>query len=259
MNIITNQSSLAKVAPEYLELLNELQTRVINHFGADFRAYYLLGSVGRGENIPGVSDMDSVIILRRAPNDKDELWEKVIKQEFEPKYPALSRLDISCIQDEELNEPNAERLRFIFKTDSVLIYGDDITAPFSSYPPGVQLAKLLNADYRKTLEDIRKDILEPDEEDQNDPEYIMEYARWMSKRVLRLCLGIVMIDNAFYTRNMQEISEKFLDLYPDYKLQVEKALNQYMHPTSNVNEAINFIDKMGVSIYKLADDKFNCV
>jgi hypothetical protein len=259
MNIITNQSSLTKVAPEYLELLHELQVRVINHFGAYFHAYYLLGSVGRGENIPGVSDMDTVIILRRAPNDEDELWEKAIQKEFEPKYPALSLLDVSCIQDEELNEPNEERLRFIFKTDSVLICGEDITSSFSSYPPGVKLAKLLNADYRKTLEDIRKDILEPDEEDQNNPKYVMECARWVSKKVLRLCLGIVMVDNGFYTRTMKIISEKFLDLYPNYKLQVEKALKQYIHPTSNVNEAVDFIDEMSISICQLADEKFNWV
>ncbi|BAZ12593.1 hypothetical protein NIES4071_44240 [Calothrix sp. NIES-4071] len=167
MNIITNQSSLAKVAPKYLELLHELQTRVKKDFGADLRAYYLLSSVGRGENLPGVSDMDTVIILRRAPNDEDELWEKAIQEKFEPKYPTLTLLDISCIHDKEFDDPNAERLRFIFKTDSVLVCGEDITASFSSYPPGVQLAKLLNANYRKTLEDVRKDILEPDEEDRN--------------------------------------------------------------------------------------------
>ncbi len=154
MNLITNQSSLTKVTPEYLELLNELKTRVTNHFGANLSAYYLLGSVGRGENLSGVSDMDTVIILRRAPSNEDELWEKAIQEEFEPKYPSLSLLDISCIQDKELDDPNAERLRFIFKTDSVLICGEDIISSFSSYPPGVQLAKLLNTEYRKMLEEV---------------------------------------------------------------------------------------------------------
>lgn len=256
MSIITNESSLTFVVPEYLNLLKELQTRVKNHFGADFHAYYLLGSVGRGENLPVISDMDTVIILKRAPNDEDELWEKAIQEEFEPKYPTLSRLDISCIEDKEFNDPNAERLRFIFKTDSVLICGEDITSSFSSYPPGVQLAKLLNADYHKTLEDVRKDILEPDEEDRNNPKYVMEYARWASKKVLRLCLGIIMVDEAFYSKRMQVIFEKFSELYPDYKLQAEKALDQYMNPTNDVNEAVDFIDEMSVSICKLADEKF---
>jgi Nucleotidyltransferase domain len=106
MSIITNQSSLTYVAPEYLNLLNELQTRVKNHFGADFRTYYLLGSVGRGENLPGVSDMDTVIILKRAPNNEDELWEKAIQEEFEPKYPTLTLLNISCIKDKEFKRSN---------------------------------------------------------------------------------------------------------------------------------------------------------
>lgn len=84
----------------------------------------------------------------------------------------------------------------------------------------------------------------------------MECARWASKKVLRLCLGIVMIDEAFYSRRMQVIFEKFSELYPNYKLQAEKALNQYMNPTNDVDEAISFIDEMSLSICKLADDKF---
>lgn len=106
---------------------------------------------------------------------------------------------------------------------------------------------------------MRKDILEPDEEDKNNPKYVMEYARWASKKVLRLCLGIIMIDDAFYNRSMQVIFEKFSELYPDYKLHVEKALNQYVNPTNDMNEAICFIDEMSVSIYKLADEKFGFV
>ncbi|BAZ12594.1 hypothetical protein NIES4071_44250 [Calothrix sp. NIES-4071] len=68
-----------------------------------------------------------------------------------------------------------------------------------------------------------------------------------------------MVTEAFYTRQMQVIAEKFLELYPNYKLQVEKALHQYIQPTNKVNEAIDFIDEMSMSIYKLADDKFNFV
>ncbi len=75
MGLIENQSSLAKVKSEYQRLLKELTKLVESHFGADLRAYYLLGSVGRGGDIPGVSDMDTVIILRRNLTDEDEAWQ----------------------------------------------------------------------------------------------------------------------------------------------------------------------------------------
>jgi hypothetical protein len=255
MGLIENQSSLAKVKPEYQRLLKELTNLVESHFGVDLRAYYLLGSVGRGEDLPGVSDIDTMIVLKRDVIDEDEVWEKGIKVEFEPKYPMLSLLDISCIEEKELNEPDAERLRFIFKSDGVLISGQDITSDFSSYPPGLELAKLLNHNYRETLAELRKDILEPDEEDKDNPNYVIEYVRWISKKVLRLCLGIVMVDEEFYTRNMQAIALRFSQLYPAYQLQVENTLNQYLKPTNNVEQALDFIDDMNSTIYQLADEK----
>lgn len=65
MRLIENQSYEAKVKPEYQRLLKELTNLVEGHFGADLRAYYLLGSVGRGEDLPGVSDIDTMIALKR--------------------------------------------------------------------------------------------------------------------------------------------------------------------------------------------------
>lgn len=253
---ILNQSSFSKVKPEYQKLLNDLREKVENRFGADLCAYYLLGSVGRGEDQPGISDMDTVVILRRNYTSEDEVWEKEIKDEFEPQYLKLDCLDISCMEEQEFDDPKAERLKFIFKTDGFLISGQDITANFSSYPPGLELAKLLNGNYRRTLDSIQKDIKEPDEEDRNNPKYLMQCVRWISKKVLRLCLGIVMVDEPFYTRRMQEMAQKFSEYYPLYQLQVEKALYQYLYPTNEKSEALNFLNEMSATICKLADEKF---
>lgn len=254
--LIFNQSSFSKVKPEYQKLLNDLREKVENRFGADLYAYYLLGSVGRGEDIPGISDMDIVVILQRNYTTEDEVWEKEIKDEFEPQYPKLERLDFGCMEEKEFDDPKAERLRFIFKTDGLLISGQDIAANFSSYPPGLELAKLLNGNYRRTLESIQKDITEPDEEDRNNPKYVMECVRWISKKVLRLCLGIVMVDQPFYTRRMQEMAQQFSQYYPLYQSQVQRALHQYLHPNNDISEALDFLNEMSATICKLADEKF---
>jgi hypothetical protein len=137
----------------------------------------------------------------------------------------------------------------------VLISGQDITVKFSSYPPGLALAKLLNGNYRKALEEIQKNITEPDEDDRNNPKYLMEYVRWFSKKVLRLCLGIVMLDELFYTRNMPEMTQKFSESYPFCQSQAETALRQYVEPTNDLGEALDFINEMRATIYQLADEK----
>ena len=256
MNLIKNTYSLSKVRPEYRKLLDYLKIKIENHFTTDLIAYYLLGSVGRGDDKPGISDMDTEIIIRRKISDEDEAWVKKIKGEIEPKYPALERLDIDLIEDKEFDEPGIENLKFILKTDSVLICGQDITASFKSFSPGLQLAKILNPEYRDLLEEVKNYLPEPDEEDQNHPEYIKDHVRFIAKKALRLSLGIIMIDERYYTRCMEEMANKFAKKYPNYQSQIQKALLQYHQPTNDLNQALAFINELSETIYQLADEKF---
>lgn len=256
MNLIQNTSSFSKVKPEYQQLLNELKIKVENRFTTDLIAYYLLGSIGRGNDKPNISDMDTEIIIKRKITDEDKAWLKEIETEVESKYPTLEQLDIDLIEDKELENPDIDNLKFILKTDSVLICGQDITASFKSFPPGLELAKLLNDKYQETLEEIINYLPEPDEEDQNNPEYIKQHVRWIAKKALRLSLGIIMVDEPFYTRSMEEMANKFAEKYPIYQSQIQKALLQYHQPTNDLNQALAFCHELSETIYKLADEKF---
>ena len=255
MNLIQNISSLSKVKPEYRELLNELKTRVDNRFTTDLIAYYLLGSIGRGDDKPNISDMDTEIVIKRKITDEDKAWLKKVKAEIEPKYPTLERLDIDLIEEKEFNEPGIDKFKFILKTDSVLICGQDITASFKSYPPGLELAQLLNHKYRDSLEELINYLPEPDEEDQNHPEYIKDHVRWIAKKTLRLSLGIIMVDEPYYTRSMEEMAQKFAEKYPIYQSQIQLALLQYHQPTNDLDPALAFCHELNETIYQLADQK----
>jgi hypothetical protein len=256
MNLITNSSSLSKIKPEYQILLNDLKTRVESKFGDDMKAYYLLGSVGRGEEILNISDIDTEIILKRDVSPEDEIWSEEVKKELEPLYPLLSRIDLGLMHEKAFESSRTDSLKFIFKTDGVLISGTDIASNFTSLPPGEELARLLNQNYREMLAEIQKIISEPEEEDKDNPQHIADCVGWISKKTLRLCLGIVMFHEPFYTRSFNEMAEKFTTLYPDYWIQAMKALQQYQQPTSDVKEAASFCQVLSQTIYKLADKKF---
>jgi hypothetical protein len=255
MNLIQNTSSWSKIKSEYRELLNELKTKVKNRFSTDLISFYLLGSIGRGNEKPGISDMDTEIIIKRKMIDEDKAWLKEIKAEIESKYPTLEQLDIDLIEEKEFDKSDVNKLKFILKTDSVLICGQDITNSFTSFPPGLELAKILNYQYRDLLEEVTTYLPEPDEEDQNYPDYIKDHVRWMAKNALRLCLGIIMVDEPFYTRSMEEMANKFSDKYPIYQSQVQKALLQYHQPTNDLNQALAFCHELSETIYQLADEK----
>ncbi|MDJ0743073.1 MAG: hypothetical protein QNJ32_06890 [Xenococcaceae cyanobacterium MO_167.B27] len=153
----------------------------------------------------------------------------------------------------DIYDKNNENVQFIFKTDGVLIYGKEITKDFSSKPAGIELAKQLNKNYRNNLEAIRKDILEPDDEDKLNENNTSECIKWISKKILRLSLGIIMTKENFYRRNMEAMARKFAQTYPEYDSYIYSALQQYHNPTNNINEAIKFLDEMEKTIYVLAD------
>ncbi|MGB3642792.1 MAG: nucleotidyltransferase domain-containing protein [Rivularia sp. (in: cyanobacteria)] len=255
MSLIQNTSSLSKVKPEYQQLLNELKTKVQNRFHTDLIAYYLLGSIGRGDEKPNISDMDTEIIIKRTITDEDKAWLKKVQAEIESKYPTLERLDIDLIEEKEFHQPGIDQFKFILKTDSVLICGQDITASFKSFSPGLELAQLLNDQYRDLLEELINYLPEPDEEDQNHPEYIKDHVRWIAKKALRLSLGIIMVDEPYYTRSMEEMADKFSEKYSNYQPQIEKALLQYHQPTNDLDRALAFCHELSETIYQLADEK----
>lgn len=258
MNQIQNISSWSKIKPEYQELLNELKIKVENKLSTNLVAFYLLGSIGRGNDKPDISDMDTQIFINRKITNEDKAWLEKIRTETEFKYPKLERLDIDLVEDKDLtnsNDPDINKFKFILKTDTVLTCGKDITASFESFPPGLELAQLLNHQYRDSLEEIINYLPEPDEEDQRNSEYIKEHVRWITKKALRLSLGIIMVDEPFYTRSMEEMVNKFSNQYPIYQSQIKKALLQYHQPTNDLNQALAFCHELSKTIYNLADEK----
>lgn len=182
-----------------------------------------MDSVGRGDDISGISDINTEIIIKREVTNEDEAWTKEIRKEFEPIYPSVYRIDLDILSESELNSPQAERLKFIFKTDSVFISGVDITKYFSYLPPRKKLAKLLNNSYRNNIQEIQQYILEPDEEDKKNPNHVAECVLWIAKKALRLSLEIVMIDKPFYARRVDEMAENFSICYPDFQVQIRQT------------------------------------
>ena len=253
MQLIENISSYDKIRPEYKQLIDRLLELAQSYFKNDFVAYYLLGSVGRGEDIPNVSDLDTEVIINREVTKKDIEWASTIVKQQQVNYKKLYRIDLGICSLNEIYDRNHEKLQFIFKTDGLLIYGKEITTNFSSKPPGLELAKQLNNNYQNSLEVIRKDILEPNDDDKFNENNTLECIRWISKKILRLSLGIIMTNENFYTRNMEGIARKFAKIYPEYDAYIFSAWQQYQNPTNDISEAINFLDDMEKTIYVLAD------
>jgi predicted nucleotidyltransferase len=73
----------------------EFLERLLAHYGERLLAAYLAGSVARGEAAPGLSDINLICLLQRAPEDgeAEEAWRWETSRSLEEKHPALARPD----------------------------------------------------------------------------------------------------------------------------------------------------------------------
>lgn len=254
---ISNLSHIKKIKPACHPLLHQLQAAIQTRFGEDLVAFYLVGSVGRGEDIPFISDIDFDVVLNKDVTAEDEAWGQQLTKDYEQQYPDLDGIDLDMISFEGLNQPEMAILPFILKTDGLFLCGTDIAQDFPDWEAGPALAQLLNRDYQSILADLRQDIVNPDETDQKNPNNIAECIKWISKKVLRLGLGIVMHKEPYYTQNVRLMAKKFGEVYPQHQVTIMTALGQYEHPTNNIEEALAYLDEMERTIYRLADNVFN--
>ena len=68
---IRREGSLDGVPPAFGPVVADVRGLVAARFGARLHSAYLYGSIPRGAAVPGVSDLDAVILLRDEPPDTD--------------------------------------------------------------------------------------------------------------------------------------------------------------------------------------------
>ena len=68
---IRREGSLDRVAPAFEPVVADIRDLVAARFGTRLHSAYLYGSIPRGTAVPGVSDLDAVILLRDDPPDTD--------------------------------------------------------------------------------------------------------------------------------------------------------------------------------------------
>jgi hypothetical protein len=68
---IRREGSLDRVAPAFGPVIADVRGLVAARLGTRLHSAYLYGSIPRGTAVPGVSDLDAVILLRDDPPDTD--------------------------------------------------------------------------------------------------------------------------------------------------------------------------------------------
>jgi predicted nucleotidyltransferase len=197
----------------YYPVIEAFKETLDHFFSSDVQSFYLIGSVARGEHVPVISDINLVLILNDVSKENLELIEGLKNRLF--KVSEID-IDLNLLSAEQFLSEENFKLRFICKTDGLLLSGVDLLKNEIFPKPGLGLAFVLNSDYKDIIGNFREQVINNRSLNQLD---VSKIAVRVCKNFLRVMFSEIMSNYAVYTREISRMKEYINFYHPESKMQ----------------------------------------
>jgi hypothetical protein len=180
-------------------------------FGENLVSLYLVGSTTRGEAVIGKSDINFVMIMR----DNVGFVLPVVQRLAEKIKEAIGvdvEWQVKTVM--EFKNESEDLLRFICKTDGLLLKGVDSIGEESFPKPSLALTCLFKQKIKKDIDEVREHLSQDTVLSQDQ---VSALARRIAKAALRLMFSAVMADTAKYERSFVGMHKLVMEKYPENK------------------------------------------
>lgn len=193
---IKNVSSLQKIPPNIQSKFDKGVDQIKAAFSDHLVSMYLVGSLGRGEYIDGISDINVYVI---ASND------------FTPELNLDEQFTVLKFSPEGFLSEAGKKYRFICWADGVLIVGDDLLGTEEFPKPGLDLALLLNNDFVEDVQGWEQWIRDNSRASSTE---MCQQSRIMAKRMLDFVYGVAIANHPTFTSSRKERVERINEMFP---------------------------------------------
>lgn len=215
--------------------------------GDKLQSLYIRGSVGRGNAIEGVSDIDGLAVVYGDPREIDWSWTKQFDAETADRYPFLTGVDISTQSYEGILGGGKKIAAFLIKTNSACIHGEDLAPKLPKVKPGRDAVIACWDLERKVSPDYMVDKTEVT---------TAQKARWSAKQILRAGFELVMEDEQAYTRDLYPSYELFSKHFPDREPVMRRALEMALWPTNDEQTFQQLLTDIGPWLVERVNEKY---
>jgi len=251
---IINPCSFTKISHPWTELIDDIKATYLEIFGNKLHSVYIRGSVPRGKAISRVSDLDSLaVILGEIEEDElanIHLWSKKAKH----LYPFCKNVESLCVSYQEIMESDAT-LRMVIKTQSLCIFGDDLTLVLPDYKPGIEMISHA-FNLVEDLEIFQDELQHLGNNNFFYSQFIKDRCAWIMKRIVRTGLELVILKEQVYTRDLYPSYLLFSQHYPDQKRYMKKALELAINPSDNRAGLLVFLRDFGCWLVGEIENEF---
>jgi len=203
---IKNVSSLQKIPPNLQSKFAKGLDQIRAAFSDHLESMYLVGSLGRGEYVDGISDINIYVIA---------------SGDFTPSLNLDEEFSVLQFTPEGFLSGAGKKLRFICWADGVLIAGKNLIGTEEFPKPGLELALLLNGDFVEDVKAWEQWIRDNPEASSKD---IAQQSRIMAKRMLDLVYGVAMANKPTFTSSRKERVETINEMFPGNNERVIRTL-----------------------------------
>ncbi|WP_103500174.1 MULTISPECIES: nucleotidyltransferase domain-containing protein [unclassified Streptomyces] len=211
---IRREGSTARVTSAFAPLVADVRQSVNERFGPPgagrLDGVHLYGSVPRGTAVPGVSDLDLLLALRREPSAADRADARALEAGLDARHEVIDGVGVLLFSTARLLSP-AERhdLGFLVACLATPLAGEDLTPRLPRYRPTSELARGTNGDLALVLPRWRTRMAGAHTEDAR-----RAISRTAARRLVRTAFTLVMPRWGGWTSDLERSAAVFAAHYP---------------------------------------------
>ena len=236
-----NLCSIEKISPPWSEAVAWVKELYLEKFPGLIHSIYLRGSVPRGEAIEGVSDIDSLAVIKGDPGQYPYQWVPGAIEKFKKQFPFSAYVEFDFLPLEGLLEKSEYySSRFILKSLSACIYGEDLAKKIPRFGPTLEIAFSLYGNFPEVLSKAKKLISKS-----KGKEETKYWCVWIMKRILRTGSSLVIEKEKGFSRELYPCFEIFAKYYPERSSEMREALELAINPIALKGKLLKFLDTFG--------------
>jgi predicted nucleotidyltransferase len=236
---ISNPTHAGLLVAPWKTVVDCLVEECTSDLGKDVHSIYVRGSIAAGTAVEGISDVDSIVVLRDFVGLPLPRWVEEKESEIQEKFDFLRGVEIVCVPRSQAVFPFHSRVPLLLKTQSLCVYGSDLIPDLPRYRPGIESmidAPRLRASMEFVLSRMKQDI---------SSDETIAYCRWLMKIIVRAGFEIIQERERVYTRDLFFCADGFLKYYSTKSSEMWNAVEWAVYPTSDKEQLTRYLRSFG--------------
>jgi hypothetical protein len=206
------------------------------HCGDTLHSVYLRGSVPRGLAIPGVSDLDTLAVLKIDADSQEPPWTEAVSRSLHLQHGIGTGVEMTVSGMNHLTDPDLPLSRLL-ATQALCVHGPDLIDSVPRYRPDRSMVSHVPT-LAQNIDQIAGWLADPEEDD-------AEVCRWIMKRIVRAGLEMHIEAAGVFTRDLWPCYEVFIAHSPERAQEMYSAMELAVVPIVDHAQILSFVDDFG--------------